>query len=150
MDSKEQKAAHAANLERFENNECRIEKILYLAGMVCDCGTSSAIDDFVDAMCDDVKSMERIFGKTTDALDSILDDNDTQAFADWLFEQGKLGVIVQFATPVMEIGKSHTWGYYTTSWLYGETLEEAIENGFKWVESQRENESKKAAKKAKA
>lgn len=147
MDIKEHKATHMANWKRFAQEQCRIEKTIYLAGMS---GDGECFEDFTDAMCDDIRSRERIFGKTAKEIASIIGDNDPQAFLDLLFEQDKLGFLVQFATPVMQDGKSHSWGCYTTAWVYGETIEEAIENGFKWVAEQRQSEAKKSQSKKKS
>jgi hypothetical protein len=142
-----------ANRERFEQGMCRIEKIIYLAGAVSDSGISvedESFEDFFYSMCDDIKSRERIFGKDDELLSSVIGDNDSQEFLELLFERGKLGFIVQFATPVTQNGQSYSWGCYTTTWIYGETMEEAIEAGFKWVEDQRQSEAKKFQSKKKS
>ncbi len=137
MGIKNQQKAHTAMRKRFDDAECRIEQILYLAGMVCTYGGWQGIEDFVHVMRDDVQSRERIFGKTTAALQKILDGNDHGKIFTWLLGQGKLGFLVRFASPVIFKGKN-PFGCYTTLWVYGETLEEAVENGFKWVASMRE------------
>jgi hypothetical protein len=41
-------------------------------------------------------------------------------------------------------GASFSWGHYATKWIYGDTLEDAVKQGFDWVEEQRKKEVEKA------
>jgi hypothetical protein len=50
---------------------------------------------------------------------------------------------VKFATPVMKHGNGHTtysWGYYYTKLVYAETLDQAVDDGLKWVSKCRDRE----------
>ena len=66
-----------------------------------------------------------------------------EMLCEWFFEAGFYGFMVKFATPVT-VGGIYSWGMYRTQWVYGDTVDEAMERGFKWVASQREAEAKNA------
>ena len=66
-----------------------------------------------------------------------------EGLCEWFFEAGFYGFMVKFATPIVCSG-AYSWGAYRTQWVYGDTVDEAMERGFKWVASQREAEAKNA------
>lgn len=66
-------------------------------------------------------------------------EDDEIGFA--LFQHGLLGYIAMFATPIYthadETSASYSWGYYTTNWFYGDTIEECWERAVEWSKQHR-------------
>ena len=42
---------------------------------------------------------------------------------------------------------SFSWGFYATTWVYADTIDEAIDKGLAWVKECRSNENEEAAEK---
>lgn len=133
--------------ERFYEATARIEKQFFLAGVLAN---DELPDDFEDFLCDeDWDVLEACFGHIPQRVKDEAEDNHDAALPDWLRESRKLGIVLQMATPVMipkGNGTSYSWGYYTTKWVYGETMAKALEAGFAWVKKQREKERAAAAR----
>jgi hypothetical protein len=133
---------HKRFFNRFEQQGCRIENVIYLAGVAWQRHLlPTDLDEFMDDMSADKKAKKRIFGKKEKELNVFIEEFDTEGFAHWLVSNGKLGILVQFAIPVRQ-----SWSQYVTSWSYGETMEEAVEGGFRWAESMRKSEQRKTQK----
>ena len=135
--------------EQLDQETVRIDRIILLAGAMTDGAFSDDLNEFLDD--EDEKTIEECFGKIPEWVD--IDAHGymrNDSISEWLYGEGKLGFLIQFATPVMEkTGKnsrSFSWGYYGTQWIYAETFEEAIAGGMKWVKSRRRAEDRKAKK----
>lgn len=76
------------------------------------------------------------------------------ALGDTLYWAGLLGLAVQFATPVMtKTGKASytfSWGYYSTTWVYADSYEDAWKLGLAWAEQCRKEAKKAPPKRRKA
>lgn len=133
--------------EKLEQATARIERIIYLAGAM------AAIDRFPDDLNDflndeDDDTIAECFGETPDWVDLPLRGDESAVWVcEWLRDAGKFGFLVQFATPVMKpyspTGRTFSWGYYSTKWIYAETVEEAIDKGLAWVAERRAKEDAK-------
>lgn len=140
------------NLRRLNENNARIERVIYLAGAIA--GTDTLTEDLVDFFDDDIETVERCLGKLPSWMDP--DDARTNELAEdichWIYTTGRIGFLVQFATPVMEIQggscRRFSWGYYSTRWIYAETVDDAIDQGLAWVKERRLSEELKAAQKS--
>lgn len=122
---------------RFNNETARIEEIIFLAGALSDLDSlPQAFRDFIEDSDDE--QIDQPFGEVPADIKAVLGDRDgSEIFADWLLSRGTLGFLVKFATPVASLfdGDSFTysWGFYKTRWVYGDTIDAAIEAGFAWV-----------------
>lgn len=140
-----------AILQKLYEETARMDRCILLAGAMA--GGDAFPDDLNDFFNDENReSIEMCFGKIPDYVDIDARRYErSEAVYEWLLNAGKLGYLIQFATPVMtQIDgnlSSFSWGYYNTTWIYSDTLDEAIEKGLKWVESRRAAEKKKAKKK---
>lgn len=135
--------------DRFYNETARIENMILLAGVLSDDAVPDVASElFREASIDEI---ERIIGldPLPDWVKQGMDEGDEGIVHQWLSNAGKYGFLVQMATPVMRPSKSgsrsFSWGYYSTQWVYGETLDEALERGFGWVAEQRKKEDEKSA-----
>lgn len=135
--------------EKLLNESVRIERIILLAGAMTDGAFSDDINEFLDD--EDESTIEECLGRIPDWVDIEAHGfSRNDSVSEWLIEQKKLGFLVKFATPVMEkTGRglsTFSWGYYSTKWVYAETLDDAIANGMKWVKQRRSAEDRKAKK----
>jgi hypothetical protein len=133
--------------ERLEAATARVEGLLHIGSMMTD---FDALPDALSEMLGDQddKELKRLFPGIPD---SLLEDFNSSYMGDcceWLYDKGKLGFLVQFATPVMHhyedgrhSGRGYSWGHYSTKWFYSETFEEAIELGLAWVAERRQLEA---------
>lgn len=134
--------------EQLEQANARIESLIHLGGMVTD---GDSLPDVIDDLLqEDDDTLEEAFPGMPEWVKDALDDRHERgpAFAEWIHEEGRLGFVVQFATPVMrnvdEDGcGTFSWGHYYTHWTYGETLEEATTQALSWVAERRANELQK-------
>ena len=135
-------------LYKLAEATARIERVILIAGAIADeSAFSDDIDDFFDD--EDEEDIEKCLGKIPDWVD--LDGRGyerSESIYEWLTTSGRLGFLVKFATPVMtptgSNSRSFSWGYYSTTWVYADTFEAAIDKGMKWVETRRRAEEKKA------
>lgn len=134
-----------AILEKLDNASARMERVILLAGAIA--SAAPLPDDLREFLgYEDEKTISAVLGDVPEAVD--LDDED--GVVEWLANAGKLGYMVQFATPVMEARSngmtSGNWGHYATQWVYGDTMEQAVETGLAWVETVRAREQEEAKK----
>ena len=132
---------------KLNEETVRIERIILIAGAITDGALSDDLNEFLDD--EDEETITKCLGEIPDYVDIEghgYSRNDS--VSEWLFQTGKLGFLVQFATPVMEPtshnSRSFSWGHYRLKWVYAETIEEAITSGMKWVTSCRRAEDRKA------
>jgi hypothetical protein len=132
---------------QLEQATARIESMIHLGGMVTSDSVPDAIDDLLQ---EDDDTLLHVFPDMPEWVKEELNDRLMRgsAFSEWLSQTGKLGFVVQFATPVMRhlgtCGATHySWGHYYTRWTYGDTLEEALQFGLAWVNERRAAEVEK-------
>ena len=132
-------------LERCEQEQARIEDIIWLAGAM------AHVESLPERLSDDFMSdnenddLIRMFDYIHPDIFEEIADGDFWPLAEWLFDRGKIGFCVKMATPEFKYSKSgksarFSWGCHYYQWVYGETLEDAIEAGFQWVASRRKKE----------
>lgn len=142
------------NLKVFDklSEACgRIETIVHLGGMTAD--TEAFPEPLNDLLEESDETLQHPFPDLPDWVREALGCEDFERndmFSQWIHQTGRLGFVVKFATPVMtHIAKGHTrysWSYYTTRWLYGNSLEDAIAAGLAWIQKQRSDEMKESVK----
>ncbi len=136
--------------QRFYDEAARIEEMVLLAGVLADESLPDTVRDFFED--EEFETIEECFGKLPEHVKEDLEAGDKEALPAWLMDSGKYGFLLKVATPIMTpTGKnsaSYSWGYYTTKWVYGDTLDVALEAGFAFVAGQRKKEKAKAKKKA--
>lgn len=129
----------------------RMEKVFLLAGMLNDDDAMpDQFRDFLEFGDDD--ELRRCFPDMPESVLAERDNGDDawrDAFIDWAHKAEKLGFMIQFARPLMRWSPNlqdgtYSWGHYSTRWVYGDTLAQAVALGKKWA-----NE-REAAEKAKA
>lgn len=133
-------------IEKLYDANARIERVIFLAGALA--GQDAFADDLNEFFDDeDVETIEECLGGIPTWVDlgaSRWERSDD--IYEWLTAAGKLGFLVQFATPVMtkrtEFARSFSWGYYKTKWFYAETIDEAIAKGLAWIEECRAAEDR--------
>lgn len=127
--------------KRFYDENARIEELVLLAGAIGDWHLLDAVENFFE---EDFKDIESCLGELPEYVKDDIESNEHDSLVEWLIDNGKLGFLLKMATPIMEQcgnGASFSWGYYTTKWVYGDTLDSAIEAGFSWVAEQRKKEN---------
>lgn len=133
-------------LDRLEDASARFEQVICIAGAITEDTITDPLRDFLDD-CDD--RLIECFGE---AIQPLLDEGSLDdVFGEWAIDNNRLGFLICVATPIMEHfedGVSQgSWGYYATSWVYGDTFDEAVQNAFHFVESRRERERQKGGDK---
>ena len=136
--------------QRFYNETAAIEEIQLLSSFSDRGRIPYELFDFlIDCDRDDFNTLFPEDDDDDDLWMSFRDAATTKCgfphemLCEWFYEAGFYGFMVKFATPIMDDG-TYSWGMYRTQWVYGDTVDEAMERGFKWVASQREAEAKKA------
>lgn len=135
--------------ERFDDAIARIEKMTLLASACDYTSPSEILVEFIEN--EDWEILTECFGDIPEAIKEDWESAYNESLFEWLFENHKLGFLLQFATPSMSnVTKrgehycgSYSWGHYLTKWLYADSLEDVMEKGFSWVESVRERELEK-------
>jgi len=130
-------------LEKLMDASARFEQVIFLPGALAAGDVmSDDLTEFFDY--EDVETVESHFGKIPDWV-SLNDAND---ICEWLSTCERLGFLVKFATPVMSPSgngsRSFSWSYYSTKWIYAETIDAAVEKGLAWVKECRASEDAKA------
>jgi hypothetical protein len=73
---------------------------------------------------------------------------DLSQAAEWFLSYGRLGYLVNVATPVMrpvaDGVRSYSWRRYRTRWLYGETMENVVQKALDWAAACRVDEDASA------
>lgn len=133
-------------MEKLFEATARIEQVIWIAGALA-AGDDMAEDLQEFFQFEDDKTIERCFGPIPDYVDFDAHGFD-EAISEWMSAIGEFGFLVKFATPVMKPSgrgsRSFSWGYYSTQWIYAETLDEAVEKGLAWVSECRAREDVKA------
>lgn len=119
----------------------RIDGIVDLASsMECDqfFRPDGIHEDLVDDLTNGWKdrydeSMRPLF----DAFDGVdIEDCVDDEIAHYICRHGLFGYVTRFATPIYnhadETSASYSWGYYTSNWFYGDTIEECWERAVEW------------------
>lgn len=138
---------HTEIHEALFENTIRFERVIYLAGALSQ--PDSLQDDLRELL--DEEDDETVSQAIPGFPLSLRDDEDCflEFAAEWLLDNQRLGFLVKAATPVMTYHKgsksSHfSWGYYSTKWVYGETMDEVVANVISWADECREAEKAKA------
>lgn len=134
--------------QKLFDESARIDRTILIAGSMTDGAFSDDFNEFLDD--EDESTIEECLGEIPDGVDIEghgYSRNDS--VCEWLTDKEKLGFLVKFATPVMEFNlktghRTFSWGYYSTKWIYAETLDDAIGAGLEWVTKRREAEEHKA------
>ncbi|MFA5548629.1 MAG: hypothetical protein WDA10_08840 [Porticoccaceae bacterium] len=133
---------HKALSRRCYDEALRTEVLLHLGTMCQDAAFPSVAEE---AFIDDWDGICAALGLDPDACDP----EEPADIATLLHEEGKLGFLVQFATPVPRFRPCgdidhHGWGMYSLTWIYAETLGEAFDKAFAWrrqyIQAQRERQ----------
>lgn len=137
--------SHEKISRKMYDENLRIEKIVYLAGQLGESIAEDAKDLLEDSSVEDLND---IFGTLPQYMIEAIEDGHDEEIASWLIDEGKLGYVVQFASPIRErFGGSKffsmSWGYYRTKWIYGETIEETIRTGMNWAKSMSDKDMEK-------
>ena len=139
-----------AIFKKLWDETARVERVIFLAGALA---AGDAMPDDLDEFFDDedVETIGKCLGSVPEWIDlDAYGHGRAESIFEWLHDGGKLGFLVKFATPVMtptgENSRSFSWGYYSTTWVYAETLDDAIDKGLAWVNDRRLGEDAKAAK----
>jgi len=132
-----------AILEKLMDASARFEQVIFLPGaLAAGDAMSDDLTEFFDY--EDIETIESSLGK----IPSWVNLDDTNDICNWLSTYELLGFLVKFATPVMSPSgngsRSFSWGYYSTKWIYAETIDAAVENGLAWVKECRAIEDAKA------
>lgn len=129
--------------DKFFKKTARIENMVLLAGVLpCDSFPDTLRDFFQE---EEPAGIKECFGDIPDDIMDELEDNE-EAVAQWLIEQRKLGFLVQIATPTRRWRgdvATYSWGSYYTKWVYGDTLDAALDRGFSWCEEMRAKDKQK-------
>ena len=77
------------------------------------------------------------------------DPDDMECLAEALYDKGKLGFLVEVATPVPDYSSStsfstQSWGYYSTQWVYAESFVEALDKCEQWYTAYHADKKKEA------
>ena len=135
-------------MDRFSNHGARIEKMIYLAGVL---GESEAFSEDAKEFLfeSDWEDLENTLGEIPQYVKDAFSDDREYELIEWMFTEGKLGFAVQFATPVRtpvgDNAANMSWGHYYTKWVYGNTVNDAMEAGFKWCSDMKAKDLAKAA-----
>lgn len=133
--------------DQLEQATARIDAMVCLAGMLCDGNALS--DPLTELLEERDDALKRCFPDMPPWLLEVVESDDPleEAFGEWATEAGKLGFALKFATPVMKpVGKdcsTYSWGRYSTTWVYGDTLHQAVKLGLTWVAERRRSEQAK-------
>jgi len=131
--------------EIFSEETIRVEKMFLLATALTSYTMPSDLQDFFSD--EGFEVIEGCFGPIDGWAREAMDSNDREGTVEWLIETGKLGFLIEAATPIMKwngSSASYSWGYYTSRWVYGDTLREAHEKVFAFAKEQREKEKRGA------
>lgn len=121
---------------KFYNATARLEHMVLLASVL---GEIDSMPDVMeeDFLREDVDDMVSCFGPLPDEIKEAYESEDYSEFLGWLLDNDRFGFLLKFATPVMKPignGASYSWGHYRMKWVYGDTLDAALDLGFAWVE----------------
>lgn len=132
-----------AILEKLMDASARFEQVIFLAGaLAAGDAMSDDLTEFFDY--EDIETIENCLGE----VPFWVNQDETNDIVEWLSNCARLGFLVKFATPVMSPSwngsRSFSWGYYSTKWIYAETIDAAVEKGLAWVKECRASEDAEA------
>lgn len=153
--------------DQLEQATVMAKQILHLGAMVTDTDTvPDAVEEFIDdldshlaaELAEDMPWLATLLGQDTDTEEDEQDSSlslgeKIEFFNEQVYRHACYGYLVQYATPVFTPhrgssgdwnGGSFSWGYYSTQWFYGETLEETVGKALGWAEARRAAEITKA------
>jgi len=110
---------------RLQNAGIRTEKTIFLAGALA----QEVIPDDLESFFEEE---ERTIVNCLGEIPEEVDLDDSFDLSEWLSSDGKLGFLMQFAKQIKDEDDYGTWGYYSTKWFYGDTLEEVVNKGIEW------------------
>lgn len=116
---------------QFADRNIRAEHIINIGTMCWD--ESSWASEVSDAFDQDFPEIFEAIGKEAP------DDESKEFLSTYFLDYGLTGFLVKFATPIPQniqhgVGYTHSWGYYTTHWIYAETYAEACSKAIEWQE----------------
>lgn len=139
----------------LDQHTLRMDAVILLAGMVND---GMALPDPLRELLKDEEDdvLRRCFPDMPERVIAARDESEEEwieVFMDWQNLAGKWGFVIQFARPVMDWspdlrGAGFSWGYYNTTWVYGDTLAQAVARGKKWAKEREAAEKAKVKKPA--
>lgn len=131
--------------QRCMDEVMRVDQIIWLGGALLE---GDALPDNLQDFLDDTAGVDflKLFPKLPP--DYVDDDMSSEDRVMGLMDFNYFGFLVEVSTPCMTSLRgdawSYSWGHHYVKWVYAETLEEALELGFKWVESMRNTEKERA------
>lgn len=133
----------------FDAN-ARLETIIWLPAAI---GEGNAVPEPLrDLIEESADQLKRCFPTLPDyVLQQREDGFGTHAFATWVGREKLGGFAVQIATPIMDHHRrdaSFSWAVYSSSWVYGDTLFDAVLAGLRWVAEYRAKEQRRAIEEA--
>ncbi len=139
---------NVAILRKFDNKTARAEDIIYLAACFAD-ECNRPMERLLDDICCDDEDIKRVLGDVPERVIDMWTHGECDALLEYVYHNNRLGFAVKFATPVTKPYKesgvlSYSWGHYYTRWVYGDTLDDAFEAGFAWVDEMRKMDRKNA------
>ena len=136
--------------DKLNDASIRIGQIILLAGMINDgYDVADPLRELLEE--EDDKILINCFPDMPSAILEYRDDEEMfkEEFASWALRANKLGFLIQFDRPVMRYSAdgehaSYSWGHYSQGWVYGDTLEEAVDKGLEWAAKREATEKAKA------
>ena len=127
--------------QQLEQATTRMDNVVVLAGMLSD--GDNIPDVLRDLLDEEPDALAKCFPEMPKSIARIDDSEEFQAaFFGWVLRNKKLGFVVQFARPVMKWDSSgrsasYSWGRYNTTWIYGDTLAQAVKLGLAWAKARK-------------
>lgn len=133
--------------QKFYDNSIRLDKIIWLASNL-----DRHSSDVQDAFEHDYEGIEKALGVKAGSLEDAAED--WEGFGSKLAREGKVGFLVQAATPIPDYFDNGTtnlsWGWFQSKWFYTEALDENFLNKLiDWRAGVMESEKKKMKSKKK-
>lgn len=118
---------------QFFDHSIRIERLIHIGLQMVD---ESLPSDVEDSFRSDIDEIAAALGVDVNELADGFDEGNLSW--DMRVKYKRQGYLVQFATPIptsfSDDGDSHThsWGFYSTEWIYGETIEDCCNAALTW------------------
>lgn len=136
------KLTGAKRQEQADSAQLRTLHVLDLASLIATGAFEGSVDNPVEDLIDELLTTSpkrhHSLAALAQAANSCEEDGSTDLMGDFFSAEGLRGFAVQFATPVMTrvtaTARTFSWGYYTSTWVYSETYEEAWALGVEWAE----------------
>lgn len=122
--------------QALEAEFIRMEGLVLLAGMLGE--GSDCAGPLADLLEEDTEQLALCFpGLPAHVLQADDPRALREAFMTWAWSNSKLGFAINFSRPMKSRHGDGTmrfsWGIAHTTWLYGDTLDEALERGLAWA-----------------